>query len=51
MFAIIGYKRHKQWQINPTPTNEKCKHLISSIINAAANSTEYSGAMVLNLIY
>ncbi len=50
LFSLMAFKNIEKYEKEPTPSNEKTKKLLFACYNAAANNTEYSGAMVCNML-
>ena len=50
LFGTIAFKAVEKYNKNNCDENAKVKKLMSGIYNAAANNTEYSGALVANML-
>lgn len=50
LFARLAYLSVEKYNSVPSDSNDKVKKLMSSCLNAASNNTEYSGALVANML-
>ena len=50
LLSHIGFKKTEKFNKTPNNLNENCKRLLSNCINAAIGNTEYSGAIVSNML-
>ena len=50
LFGTMAFKAVQKYNNNNSDENNKVKKLMSAIYNAAANNTEYSGALVANML-
>ena len=50
LFSLMAFQKIEKYEREPTSSNEKTKKLLLACYNAAANHTEYSGALVCNML-
>ncbi len=50
LFSLMAFQKLQKYEKEPTDSLQKTKKLLFGCYNAAANNTEYSGALVCNML-